>query len=69
MNTPKKIVITGATGFLGKRLVAALSAKGYALVIFSRTPDSARKTLGSQHELVARGVAFCNVCHKCKAVF
>lgn len=50
MNTPKKIVITGATGFLGKRLVAALSTKGYALVIFSRSPDSARKTLGAQHE-------------------
>ncbi|NJN67285.1 MAG: TIGR01777 family protein [Chloroflexaceae bacterium] len=38
----KKVVITGATGMIGKKLCAQLALRDYQLVIFSRNPDQAR---------------------------
>ncbi|MBI4586458.1 MAG: TIGR01777 family protein [Planctomycetes bacterium] len=37
-----KVLITGATGFIGKRLARTLSSDGHGLVILSRYPDQAR---------------------------
>jgi len=42
MNAPKRVVVTGATGLIGKALVAALVARGDAAVVLSRRPDEAR---------------------------
>ncbi|NKF50241.1 TIGR01777 family protein [Shewanella sp. WXL01] len=45
-----KILITGATGFVGKELVSALI--GHQLVILTRDARRAATTLGTQHEYV-----------------
>ncbi|MBI3258791.1 MAG: TIGR01777 family protein [Ignavibacteriae bacterium] len=52
MNAPSKIVISGATGFLGKYIIEELTSKGYSICIFSRNAESARKNLGAEHEYV-----------------
>lgn len=38
-----RILITGATGFIGTRLCQQLSAQGHSLVVLSRNPHAARK--------------------------
>lgn len=40
------ILVTGATGMIGKRLVAALLEDGHAVNVVSRDPDAARRALG-----------------------
>jgi len=47
-----KIVLTGATGFIGRRLCRALAADGHELVALTRDPVSAQATvpeLGAAH--------------------
>ncbi|TMQ13507.1 MAG: TIGR01777 family protein [Deltaproteobacteria bacterium] len=46
MTTPRKVVVTGATGFIGSALVAALRAAGDTVVVLSRDADRARAALG-----------------------
>lgn len=41
-----KVAITGASGFIGSRLVAALRQRGDSVVALSRNPDRARERLG-----------------------
>jgi uncharacterized protein (TIGR01777 family) len=41
-----KIVVTGATGFVGTALVGALRDRGDSIVVLSRDPVRARQTLG-----------------------
>lgn len=41
-----KIVISGATGFIGNALSESLAADGHSLVIVSRKPESAQKQMG-----------------------
>jgi len=53
MSDTKRIVITGATGLIGRRLCAALRGRGYELVIFSRSPERAREQLPGAAEYVA----------------
>ncbi len=43
-----KILITGATGFVGTRLVKKLESLGHRIVVTTRNPQSAKKNLG-QH--------------------
>jgi len=51
-----KIVITGATGFVGRRLALRLKGRGHALHAWVRTPASAARTLGPDVALIdARG--------------
>ncbi|QIR14851.1 TIGR01777 family oxidoreductase [Shewanella aestuarii] len=45
-----KILITGATGFVGKQLVASL--KAHQLTIVTRNPNSATEQLGSNHSYI-----------------
>ena len=40
-----RILVTGATGFVGKRLVAALVARGDEVVVLSRDAERARRAL------------------------
>ena len=46
MAEPRKIVVTGATGFIGTALIAALRAAGDTSVVLSRDADRARQQLG-----------------------
>jgi uncharacterized protein (TIGR01777 family) len=41
-----RVTVTGATGLIGTRLVAALRARGDAVTVLSRDPDRARAALG-----------------------
>lgn len=43
--TAKRIIVTGATGLVGKHLCTRLMADGYQVVIFSRSPQKARQTV------------------------
>jgi uncharacterized protein (TIGR01777 family) len=53
MSNPKRIVLTGATGLIGTSLFAALRERGYELVVFSRSPQSAREKLPGAADYVA----------------
>jgi len=46
------IVITGATGFVGRRLVERLRGRGHALSAWVRTPASAARVLGPDVALI-----------------
>jgi uncharacterized protein (TIGR01777 family) len=41
-----RIIVTGATGLIGRRLVAALQARGDEVTVLSRRPEDARRMLG-----------------------
>lgn len=47
-----RILITGATGFVGRALVTRLQAEGHALLAWVRSPESAARVLGSAVGLV-----------------
>ncbi|MEN9935531.1 MAG: hypothetical protein RLZZ387_2110 [Chloroflexota bacterium] len=49
----KRVIVTGATGHIGRALCAQLSERGYEVVAFSRNPESARRTLPGAAEYVA----------------
>jgi uncharacterized protein (TIGR01777 family) len=53
MTQHKRIILTGATGLVGQKLFAALSARGDDLVIVSRNPERARTALPGAAEYVA----------------
>src|SRR5690349_16821247 len=40
------VLVTGATGFIGKPLVAALRARGDEVRVLARNPDAAARSLG-----------------------
>jgi uncharacterized protein (TIGR01777 family) len=52
MSDPKRIIVTGATGLIGRKLFAALKGRGYEVVIFSRSPQRARAALPGAAEYV-----------------
>jgi uncharacterized protein (TIGR01777 family) len=52
MSNPKRIILTGATGLIGRKLFAALQGRGYEVVIFSRSPQRARAALPGAAEYV-----------------
>lgn len=45
MTGTRRVVITGATGFIGSMLVKELMARDYEVVVFSRNPAQARRDL------------------------
>ena len=53
MSRGKRIILTGATGLIGRKLFAALRERGYELVIFSRRPEAARTMLPGAVDYVA----------------
>ena len=48
-----RVTVTGATGLIGSRLVAALARRGDEVTVLSRDPARARERLGSGIEAVA----------------
>jgi uncharacterized protein (TIGR01777 family) len=53
MAEQKRVIVTGATGLIGKALCKRLIDKGYAVVVFSRDPDAARQAVPGAAEYVA----------------
>jgi uncharacterized protein (TIGR01777 family) len=53
MSNPKRIIVTGATGLIGKPLCRRLLEAGYAPVIFARDTAKARAALPGMAEYVA----------------
>jgi uncharacterized protein (TIGR01777 family) len=51
--TAKRVVVTGATGLIGKELCRKLIEKGYQVVVFTRRPDAARRAVPGAAEYVA----------------
>src|SRR5437879_5205532 len=49
----KRVIVTGATGLIGKALCKRLRERGYAVTVFSRNPDKARKKVPGAAEYVA----------------
>ena len=41
----KKIIITGATGSIGRKLVQELTARGDEVTVFTRNPEKAKQKL------------------------
>jgi hypothetical protein len=52
MQTGKRIVVAGATGLIGRRLVPVLVKRGYRVVVFSRDPEAARSKVPNAAEYV-----------------
>lgn len=48
----KRVVVTGATGLIGKALCARLRERGYAVVVLSRDPEGARGAVPGAAEYV-----------------
>ncbi len=49
----RKVVVTGATGLIGRRLCQRLAEQGYHVIVFSRNPATARKAVPEAREWVA----------------
>jgi uncharacterized protein (TIGR01777 family) len=52
MTKNKRVVLTGATGFIGSRVAKELIGKDYDLVVFSRNPTEAARKLPNAKEYV-----------------
>lgn len=53
MVEPRRVIVTGATGLIGRALCAELNQRGDAVVVFSRDPDAAHSRLPGAAEYVA----------------
>jgi NAD dependent epimerase/dehydratase family enzyme len=53
MTDAKRVVVTGATGMIGRALCKQLIAKGYQVVAFSRDPQKARRSVPGAAEYIA----------------
>jgi uncharacterized protein len=53
MSDTKRVIVTGATGLIGKALCERLTERGYAVVVFSRDAARARRKLPGAAEYVA----------------
>ncbi len=56
-----KILVTGATGFVGRALVPRLLADGHAVVVQSSSPERAKNALGADVEVVSSDEAWADV--------
>jgi len=48
-----KVLVTGATGFIGKALVSKLQREGHAVIAWVRDTEAAKPALGAEVELVS----------------
>jgi uncharacterized protein (TIGR01777 family) len=53
MAESKRVIVTGATGLIGKALCKRLIEQGYAVVVFSRDPAAARQQVPGAADYVA----------------
>jgi len=51
---PAHVLVTGATGFIGRQLVRALRAEGHAVSAWTRDPQAAARVLGAEVRCVDR---------------
>lgn len=49
LHTAMKVLITGATGFVGSQLCQLLADNGHSLVVLTRNLENAKAKLGDQH--------------------
>lgn len=52
MDENKRVVVTGATGMIGRPLCRGLLERGYDLTVFSRNPEAAREKMPGASEYV-----------------
>ena len=52
MDEKKRVVVTGATGMIGRPLCQRLLERGYDLTVFSRNPEAARETVPGASEYI-----------------
>lgn len=57
MGDKRTVLLTGGTGFVGQALAKALAARGDRVVVTSRDPDRARRTVPEASTVVARADA------------
>jgi hypothetical protein len=50
---PKRVLVTGATGFIGPKLAQRLLARGDRLLVYARNPAKARRLLGPEADIVS----------------
>lgn len=48
----KRIILTGATGLIGKKLISELSEKGYSVSVFTRNKNSAKSIFSDKIEVI-----------------
>lgn len=53
MTASKRVIVTGATGLIGKEVCKVLTARGYEVVVFSRNAESARAKVPGAAKYVA----------------
>ena len=53
-----RILITGATGFIGRALVPRLQRDGHTVIVWARSPERARALLGADVDIVSSGAPF-----------
>ncbi|MDQ6693256.1 MAG: TIGR01777 family oxidoreductase [Chloroflexota bacterium] len=53
MQSNRRVIVTGATGLVGKALTQELTRHGYSVVVFTRSPEQAKRTLPEAAEYVA----------------
>ena len=53
MSGAKRVIVTGATGLIGKEVCKRLRERGYAVVVFSRDRDAAREKVPGAADYVA----------------
>jgi uncharacterized protein (TIGR01777 family) len=58
VNDRMRVLITGATGFIGRALVPLLQREKHTVVVWSRSPVRARSLLGADVEIVASRAGF-----------
>lgn len=53
MNPLRRVIVTGATGMIGRSLCQKLAERDYQVVVFSRNPETARRAVPNASEYVA----------------
>jgi uncharacterized protein (TIGR01777 family) len=50
---PKRVLLTGATGFIGPKLARRLLARGTRVLVYARDPAKGRRLLGPEADIVS----------------
>ena len=53
MSDQRRVVVTGATGLIGRALCKKLRERGFAVVVFSRSPNKAQQSVPDAAEYIA----------------
>jgi len=65
-----KIIITGATGLIGRKLCSKLLEQENEITIFTRNPEAAKKVIRGAKQYVLKDVSICEgLIMKCLILF